>query len=442
MGRGTGGSGDAGGVVDEASALLTAVRAQDTDLVRSLLRDDVEPDLRDAAFCLAVRTYSAGIAQLLLDHGADPGRRGPDELLPLRRVVEFGSPALAEVLLHHRNLGRYTAPELLEMCELARHWQETGVETELVRLTGAPGAVGRTRVQDDENHSVDEFTLGGMSVRDGHAAILTRLEELLGVRSSFEELMDRALAHADQDHAVWGTVTIRLAGHRDRSTWTAAAALRAHPDPSHRLFGAEVLRLTHLFDGSDEDTFAGPALDIFTAWSGEETELAVLTEVLVALGEHADPRADAALLRHAGHPCPAVRGAVARGLGTWSETPDFTEEARAALLVLMTDVDAAVRRDACLTVGLRRDRRPGLADAMAALLDDAERQVQIAAVHGLALHEDERCVPASHRLGPPRPGVLAEEHCLEAAWRYEWRREGPELPDPRPGRGPAVRSGP
>ncbi|MFD6553551.1 hypothetical protein [Streptomyces sp. NPDC058398] len=221
MGRGTGGSGDAGGAVDEASALLTAVRAQDTDLVRSLLRDDVEPDLLDAAFCLAVRTYSAGIAQLLLDHGADPGRRGPDELLPLRRVVEFGSPALAEVLLHHRNLGRYTAPELLEMCELARHWQETGVETELVRLTGSSEAVGRTRVQDD----------------------------------------------------------------------------------------------------------------------------------------------------------------------------------------------------------LRRDRRPGLADAMAALLDDAERQVQIAAVHGLALHEDERCVPASHRLGPPRRGVLTEEHCLEAAWRYEWRRE-------------------
>ncbi|MEY2242191.1 hypothetical protein AB8A21_04425 [Streptomyces sp. BF23-18] len=173
MGRGTGGSGDAGGAVDEASALLTAVRAQDMDLVRSLLRDDGEPDLLDAAFCLAVRTYSAGIAQLLLDHGADPGRRGPDELLPLRR-----------------------------------------------------------------------------------------------------------------------------------------------------------------------------------------------------------------------------------------------------------------------------DRRPGLADAMAALLDDAERQVQIAAVHGLALHEDERCVPASHRLGPPRRGVLTEEHCLEAAWRYEWRREGPELPDPRPGRGPAVRSGP
>ncbi|MER5400608.1 hypothetical protein [Streptomyces sp. NPDC002599] len=424
MDMSTGDSGDAGGAADGESALLAAVRAQDTDLVRSLLRDGGEPDLHDAAFCLAVRTYSAGIAQLLLDHGADPGRCGPGELPPLRRAVEFGSPALAEVLLDHRSRGRYNRSELLELCDLARHWQETGVEIELGRLTGSPDAVGRTRVQDDEYYGVDEFTLGGMTVRDGHAAILTRLEELLGVPSSFEELMDRALVHPDQDHAVWGTVTIRLAGRRDRATWTAAAALRTHPDPSHRLFGAEVLRLTHLFDESDEDTFAGPALDIFTEWSREETELAVLTEVLVALGEHADPRADAALLRHVGHPRPGVRGAVAQGLGTWSEAPAFTEEVRAALLVLMTDVDAAVRRDACLTVGRGRDRRPGLADAMAALLDDAERQVQVAAVHGLALHEDERCVRASHRLGPPRPGFLAEEHYLEAAWRYEWRREG------------------
>ncbi|MFF5808715.1 hypothetical protein [Streptomyces sp. NPDC012746] len=142
-----------------------------------------------------------------------------------------------------------------------------------------------------------------MTVRDCHGAILTSAEELLGVRTSFEELMDRALAHADQEnHPTWSSVTILLAGRRDQATWTAAAALRTNPDPSSRLFCAEVLRLTHLFDDSDEDAFAGPALDMFTDWSAEETDLAVLTEVLVALGEHNDPRAEAALLPHAGHP--------------------------------------------------------------------------------------------------------------------------------------------
>ncbi|MFF1834805.1 hypothetical protein ACFVXE_11455 [Streptomyces sp. NPDC058231] len=111
-----------------------------------------------------------------------------------------------------------------------------------------------------------------MTVRDGHAAILTRLEELLGIRTSFEELMDRALTYPDQDHTAWCNATLLLAHRRDQETWTAAAALCTHPDPSRRLFGAEVLRLTHLFDDSDEDPFAGPALDIFTDWSTRETD--------------------------------------------------------------------------------------------------------------------------------------------------------------------------
>ncbi|MCX5008979.1 HEAT repeat domain-containing protein [Streptomyces sp. NBC_00638] len=415
--RGAGASGSA----DGDSSLIRAVRAADTDLVKKLLLLDSDPGLLNAAFCLAVRTYSGGIAQLLLDHGADPGSCLPDELMPLREAVESGSPALVDVLLHHSIRERYPRSELSRMRDLARHWHDTGVETELRRRTGSRGAVGRTRVEDDEFYSVDELTLGEVTVRDGHAAILTRLEELLGIRSSFEELRDRALAHCDQDHAVWGAATIQLSSRCDQQTWTAAAALRAHPDPAHRLFGAEVLRLTHLFDGSDEDAFAGPALSVFTEWATEEADLAVLTEVLVALGEHADARADAALMLYAGHPDPRVRGAVARGLGTWSELPAFSDDVREALLVLMADRDTAVRRDACLTVGQAKDRDPVLAEGMAALLDDAERSVQVAAVHGLALHDDERCVEASRRLGPPQPGTFPEEHYLDAAWRYAWR---------------------
>jgi HEAT repeat protein len=94
------------------------------------------------------------------------------------------------------------------------------------------------------------------------------------------------------------------------------------------LFGAEVLRLTHLFVGSDEDAFAGPALDLFTDWSAREEDLAVLTEVLVALGEHTDPRAVAALLPYAGHPDAGIRCAVASGLGARSERPAFLDGVR------------------------------------------------------------------------------------------------------------------
>ncbi|MEU5919963.1 hypothetical protein [Streptomyces sp. NPDC047141] len=407
------------GTEDCEVRLISAVRAEDTELVRSLLRDDSKSEPLDQAFCLAVRSYCGHIAQLLLQYGADPSRYASDALLTLREAVESGSPALVEALPGDR-----PESELLAMRDLARHWHETGVEAELRRRTGSADAVAATRVQDDEYYRIDEFTLGGLTVRDGHGAILTYLEELLGVRTAFEELMDRALAHGRQDHTAWGRAAVQLAGRRDQATWAAAAALRTHPDPSHRLFGAEVLRLTHLFDDSDEDPYAGPAMDIFIDWSAEETDVAVLTEVLVALGEHGELRAEAALLAHAGHSDAGVRRAVAQGLSSWSSSPPaFSGDARTALLRLMTDPDALVRKTACCTVAVGRHHDAVFADVMAAALDDTDRLVQLAAVHGLALHDDERCVEAARLLGPPQRGSLEEEGYLEAVWRYEWRRD-------------------
>lgn len=409
-------------------ALIRAVRAGDSGLVKRLLLEGSDPAVCDArgepAFCLAVGMRFGAIAQLLLMHGADPGLYGPDGPLSLREAVDSGSPALVEVLLDDSVRGRYRESELLEMRDLARHWHETGVEPELRGRMGARGAVTRIRVQDDEFTSVDEYSLGGITVWDGHAAILTRLEELLGIRTSFEELMDRALSQPDQDHAGWASATFLLANRRDQETWAAAAELRTRPDASHRLFGAEVLRLTHLLDDSDEDPFAGPSLDIFADWSADEADLTVLTEVLVAVGEHADPRAGAALLPYADHHDAGVRRTVAAGFGAWSSAPAFPRAVHKALLELMSDPEVVVRQYACLTVANGKDRDPVFADAMAALLDDADRGVQVVAVYGLARHDDERCVEGSRRLGPPQPRYPDEELYLDAVWRYEWRRDG------------------
>ncbi|MEU1434464.1 HEAT repeat domain-containing protein [Streptomyces sp. NPDC005786] len=424
-GRGKGvveGTSNAG---DGESALIYAVRAGDTDSVRILLHEGSDPALREAAFCLAVRMHAGHIAQLLLQYGVDPGQSRQEGLLPLSEAVDSGSPALFEALLDHEIRGGYPDSELLEAQDLARRWHERGVEAELRRRTGSRDAIARKPVQDDEYSSIDEFTLGGMTVRDGHGAILTRVEELLGISASFEELMDRALAHAGQEkYTTWNSAAILLAGRRDQATWTSAAALRTNPDPSRRLFGAEVLRLTHLFDDSDEDAFAGPALDMFTEWSAEETDLSVLTEVLIALGEHTGPRAGAALLRHAGHPDARVRHAVAQGFSNWQSSPPAPSgDARTPLLRLMTDPDPAVRKAACHNIAGGRDNDPAFAEAMAAALDDTDRLVQLSAVYGLALRDDERCVEAARRLGPPQRGSLEEEGYLDAVWRYEWRRD-------------------
>ncbi|MCX2184138.1 HEAT repeat domain-containing protein [Streptomyces sp. SKN60] len=98
-----------------------------------------------------------------------------------------------------------------------------------------------------------------------------------------------------------------------------------------------MLRLVHLFDDSEADAFAVPALELFVPWAAEEADLAVPIEVLLALGEHADARAATALLPHAGHPDPRVRHAVANGLGTSPEPTALAEEVREALLVLMKE---------------------------------------------------------------------------------------------------------
>ena len=411
--------------VDGQSSLISAVQSGDTDLVRILLHEHSDSDYLYAAFCLAVRVHAGRIAQLLLQYGAHSGQSRPDDLIPLNEAVDSGSLALFEALLHHEICGG-SESELLEARDLARRWHETGVEAELRRRTGSRDAIARTPVQDDEYNSVEEFTLGGMTVRDGHGAILTRAEELLGVRPSFEELMNRALAHADQEnHSTWNSVTILLGGRRDEATWTAAAALRSDSDPDRRLLGAEVLRLTHLFDDSDEDAFAGPALDTFTDWSAEETDPAVLTEVLVALGEHIDHRAEAALLPHSGHPDVRVRCAVAQGFSEWLSPPALSGDARAVLLRLIADPDAVVRKAACNTIAGVRNSDPVLADAMAAVLGDTDRMVQLTAVYGLGLHNDERCVKAARLLGPPLRGSLEEEGYFEEVRRYEWRRGRP-----------------
>ncbi|WP_327380647.1 HEAT repeat domain-containing protein [Streptomyces sp. NBC_01207] len=137
------------------------------------------------------------------------------------------------------------------------------------------------------------------------------------------------------------------------------------------------MRLIELFSDSHEDEHAVLAVDTLTDWSAEETDIAVLTEVLHGLDSYAGPRAEAALLAHAGHLDAGVRRAVANGLGTRLESTYVSDEAREALLALMTDADTDVRIAACCKVGEIRNGDPALTDAMAALLHHPERWVQL-----------------------------------------------------------------
>ncbi|GGS95102.1 MULTISPECIES: hypothetical protein [Streptomyces] len=408
--------------------LAAAARAGDKLRVKQILEErDGRPyegaDDATAAFTAAVQALHTDIADTLLRLGAQPGEVDPDALPSLREAVDFGSPGLVDVLTRTGLRDRYPTPELIGMRDLARAWHEAGTEAELRRRTGSSDAIARTRVQDDEYYTVGELTLGGMTVRDGHGAILTRLEEVLGIRTSCEELIARALER-DEDHTAWGRAAIELSHRREKEVWAAAESLRADTDPFRRLFGAELMRLLELFADSHDEEFCVLAVAALTDWSAEETNSAVLAEVLYGLFSYQGPRAEAALLAHLGHHEPGVRRAVAAGLGTPLDRKHLSDGAREGLLRLMNDLDTGVTIAACRSAADVANGDPELTDAMAALLDHPERQVRLEAVHGLALHEDERCVEAANRLGPPRPGFHEEEYyCLEAAWRYEWHRE-------------------
>ncbi|MFD6113572.1 HEAT repeat domain-containing protein [Streptomyces yangpuensis] len=408
--------------------LAAAARAGDTLRVKQLLEERRHQpyqgsDDETAAFTAAVQSFHTDIADMLLRLGADPSRVAPDELPSLREAVDSGSPALVEALTASDIRDRYPTSELEEVRDLARTWHEAGTEAELRRRTGSPDAIAHTRVQDDEYYTVGELTLGTMTVRDGHGAILTNLEEMLAIRTPCEELITRALER-DAKHTAWAQAAIILSHRREQESWAAAETLRTATDLSRRLFGAKLMRLFELFADSHEEEYCVLAVAALTHWSAEETDPTVLAEVLLGLSSYQGPRAEAALLAHLGHQDPGVRQAVAAGLGTSSDSGHVSGEAREALLTLMDDPDTDVRIAACCSAADIADGDPALTHAMAALLDHPDRRVQLVAVYGLARHDDERCVQAAQRLSPPRPGFHEEESpCLEAAWRYAWRHE-------------------
>lgn len=85
------------------------------------------------------------------------------------------------------------------------------------------------------------ITLGGMSVCDGHSAVLTRLEATFGLRRSFSDLLARALACADGKHADWWEAAAVLAERSDMEAWDATPALRSDTDPLRRRFAADLV---------------------------------------------------------------------------------------------------------------------------------------------------------------------------------------------------------
>lgn len=408
-------------------ALEAAVRAGDADAVRGLLEAGADPDTlhgpeRLPLLCLAVAAYDEPVAVALLEGGADPHRRLPDGTTPLLRAVDVGSRRLTETLAGHRT--PLPLPEREELLEHVRHWAETGTEAELRRRTGLPGPAARVRVEDDEvGWWCDRLTLGALTAREEHMAILTALEVRYGRRAPFDELIARALTHPDRDHIVWSQVVFTLGRRFDEETWQWTRDLLNHPDRLHRLLGADVLMFLVLGDfATGRDPFWDRGRQL-VPWAEQEEDPEVLAVILQAMSHDSAPEIEAVGLSYLAHPDPRVRALVPATLGQYAEEGWCPPgpESLTAVLTLTSDPDPDVREALCHWLAHQRGREPEVGDALLALTHDERQRTRLCAVSGLALRDDPRCVEAEHRIGPVGEELREDERLLDV-WRYQQRR--------------------
>jgi HEAT repeat protein len=409
--------------------LVEAVRRGDAERVLHLLEDGADPDTLDPAegvpvLCTAVAAYDQDVASALVQGGADPLRPLPDGTTALLRAVDGGSELMTHTLLPEPV--RVDALLRQELLARARHWVETGVAEELRRRTGLEGPPERTAVRntdfDVEYDEYQQFTLGGLTARDGHAAVLTLLEERFGVRTPFDELMARALTHPDRDHAVWRQAVFTLGRREDEEDWAAARKLSGHPDRLHRLFAADALHSLAMGDLMTEDEpFAGRAREVLP-WAERERDPEVLAYVLQVLNYDSGPDIEAVGLLYLRHPHPLVRLQV---LDTIEQTEDrllARPENLTVVLALTRDPEACVREAACNWLVHYRGREPEVCDALFALTRDEQERTRAHAVAGLAYKDDPRCEEAEERLVPVSEWIRREDVGSAMFW-YRRRRE-------------------
>ena len=371
--------------------LVAAVRSGNAARVKAAVDADADPDTVDEdgtpVLCLAVDTLDPAVVEELA-WCARIDRADPDGRTPLLRAVDRGAFDIMTVLVAKGAHLWIKDAEGRDALALARYWHETGAVTELRRRTGLTEPVRRTSLRDEDGCIREELALGALTIRTGHAAILTYLEPKYGIRPSFEELLARALAEPDVDHEVWWTTTGILQQRHDPLVWQASAALCTRADPRERYFGAEVLRAIHLFDESEDDPFEGPLVDLFLDRAAQEADPRVMRVFAAGLSDTIDSRRVDTLVTLAGHDDGRVRERAVYGLAEPVASADAPS--LAVVLARTTDAVADVRRAACLTLCEAPTSLPAPSDALAARLEDEDEAVRVTAATRLVLRDDPR----------------------------------------------------
>lgn len=381
------------------AGLIAAVRDRDLRTAEELLRAGADPDAVDGDGTTLLGRAAANadtpMAGLLLAAGADPDRRSRGGATALMLAADAG--AIGTVL---ELLGRSPRASLRDdrgrsALDRARAWLGVEPEAELRRRLGAASAdavtVERAAAPDEGLGTSETIRVlaprGRLEIQDGHAAVATELERVLGIRVPFGELTARALAFGDPDHVGRWFPAAALAARADEETFGLAAEAAGSADRDRRHFAAEVL----LRFGLDTDA-ARPlgerTVDLLRRRAVLEDDPSVLERVVTGLGEHARLRAVPEILTHAAHPAASVRGAVAFAL--WQFAPADDTAAIETLLALCRDRDAHVRRLATLALDDTGADTPAVREALARGLDDRDARVVVQAARALGLRGDRR----------------------------------------------------
>ncbi|MFE5586402.1 HEAT repeat domain-containing protein [Kitasatospora sp. NPDC056531] len=230
-----------------------------------------------------------------------------------------------------------------------------------------------------------------------HRAVITDLEAKLGVHRTPDELMARALVHADPEHDDWFASLCRIAEpeSRERFDWARAVAEGAGEAGSldRRRFALDAINFLGFGfnpDTPDEQPFAREAAEFLRPRLDTEQDSYALRTVVAAFTGYCSREELPAVLAHADHPDPGVRHCVALAFpALLAEGPD----ALAALLRLADDPAAVTRTSALYALTRSPVDTPALRGVLVAHLTDPHFDARLEAAVALALRGDERGTP-------------------------------------------------
>jgi len=328
----------------------------------------------------------------LLDDGWAGSARAEVELMLW--AADYG----AFQVIHNR-LDENTAEPMLR---IARGWVAVDPTAELRRRLGdAHAAAHRQTVPvDDYDHTecirVTAADGRWAEVQTAHLAIVTYIEERLGVGASRDELMARALVDRDPDAINWSQSVFSV---KERPNATAtfrwAADVLVAPDPDARRFAAEVVHSLSF----DQAPSRAEALATLRSRLAAEPEAGVLVSLIGAFAEYHGPGKVPEIVAHAEHPDPSVRRRVAGELCIALMEPGSVPEGTAALARLGGDRDGWVRATALRVLRDHVFDHPVTRDLIAAGRDDPDPRVRAEALAGLARSGDTAACAELRRLG-------------------------------------------